>query len=262
MPRPGTAPAWATNTNYSTGPVGVIGTPTKVAPSGGTIADGYLPGDEPGAQNYNYEVNLLCQWVAWLAAGILDGNWEFTGNVQIDGTLLINSDLTMGANKNVSVSGTGQYKRPAQIRVISVYAGKAFGSSTFPPVGSSFSDAWRGQANADALRIPVTVNQGETITKIDVKMYGDTGGVLAATLYKQNDPFSSASPCSETINSTASATDQTLSIAHQSGGVIPLAEAVDGTAWYFVHIVQTGASSTPGSSGPAVNVALVTTTVP
>lgn len=64
MPRPSIVPTWATNNLYSGGPA--VGTPTKVAPSGADIAEGYEPAQEPGAQGFNYNLNLIGQWISWL----------------------------------------------------------------------------------------------------------------------------------------------------------------------------------------------------
>lgn len=62
--RPTTLPDWATDTNYASGPAN--GTATKVVPNAGLIAQGYKPADEPGAQNFNWQLNLLGQWIAWV----------------------------------------------------------------------------------------------------------------------------------------------------------------------------------------------------
>lgn len=64
MARPAALPTWATNVNYSGGPL--IGTPTKIAPAGGRIADGWRPQDLPPGQEENYTQDLQNQWTAYL----------------------------------------------------------------------------------------------------------------------------------------------------------------------------------------------------
>jgi hypothetical protein len=59
-------------------------------------------------------MNLVASWIQWLAAGTLDGNWEFTGNVQIDGAITFGGLLTA-----------------AQINATSYY-GAAGGIASFP----------------------------------------------------------------------------------------------------------------------------------
>lgn len=63
MSRPTAYPNWATNVNYAGGPN--VGTPTKVAPSGGRMADGWRNNDVPPAQEQNYEMDLVNQWIQW-----------------------------------------------------------------------------------------------------------------------------------------------------------------------------------------------------
>lgn len=68
MARPSAYPNWATNVNYAGGPN--VGTPTKVVPSAGRMADGWRNNDVPPAQEENYEMDLLNQWIQWLDAGL------------------------------------------------------------------------------------------------------------------------------------------------------------------------------------------------
>ncbi len=67
MARPAAFPTWATNTNYAGGPD--VGTATKVAPSGGRIADGWRRQDPAVAQEQNYEMNLVDGWLEYFDHG-------------------------------------------------------------------------------------------------------------------------------------------------------------------------------------------------
>lgn len=67
MARPTVLPSWATNPNYAGGIN--IGTPTKIAPSAGRVADGWRNTEVPPAQEQNYEMGLLGDWVNWFDSG-------------------------------------------------------------------------------------------------------------------------------------------------------------------------------------------------
>ncbi len=67
--RPTTYPTWATNTNYASGPA--AGTPTKVTPSAGQIADGWRPQEAPPATQENWWHGFVGDWVTWLDSGSL-----------------------------------------------------------------------------------------------------------------------------------------------------------------------------------------------
>lgn len=64
--RPTDFPTFATNTNYSTGPDN--GTATKIAFTGGEIANGNIkgPGYAPNAKKYNWWMNLVGRWVLYI----------------------------------------------------------------------------------------------------------------------------------------------------------------------------------------------------
>lgn len=78
--KPSVVPTWATDTNFTNGPAAVIGTPTKVAPSAGVRAEGWIPNTAPGAQHENYEKNLIGQWLDYLDDGQLTGPHQVTSN--------------------------------------------------------------------------------------------------------------------------------------------------------------------------------------
>lgn len=73
MAKPGTVPTWATDTNIATGTE--TGTPTKVAPSAGFVAQGLVPGDTFVGPYFNYLLNLITTWIAYLN---LSGTDEIT----------------------------------------------------------------------------------------------------------------------------------------------------------------------------------------
>ena len=71
MPHP-TAPAalptWATDANYTNGPLGIPGTATKVEPAAGVKAEGHIPADRPPPQWENWWKNLAFLWLTFFKA--------------------------------------------------------------------------------------------------------------------------------------------------------------------------------------------------
>lgn len=64
MAQPVVDPNWASDTNFASGPE--IGTPTKIDPGAGVLAQGYVPDERFKAQRTNYVLYWLCQWAAYL----------------------------------------------------------------------------------------------------------------------------------------------------------------------------------------------------
>jgi hypothetical protein len=170
MARPSSLPVWATNANYVGGPA--IGTATCVAPSASAQDEGWEPAQKPGAQNQNWYQNLVYQWVAWLAAGILDGTWQFTGSVTFD------VGLTIAVNQNITLSGTGLYKRGARERKIMI-ANQAVltGSAVTEPAGVIHL-----VSNGDAILCPIQVDSGETITEVGMIVNEDAAMTASVQL--------------------------------------------------------------------------------
>lgn len=68
MSKPVTAPTWATDATFSSGPA--IGAPTKVPPAGWPdVAQGLVPGEAAAAEFLNELFNALCDWTTWLDGG-------------------------------------------------------------------------------------------------------------------------------------------------------------------------------------------------
>ena len=66
MPKPSTAPTWATDANFSGG--AAVGQPTKVDPAGAE-SQGHVPGGTFYSGWLNWFLNLLGAWVGWVAEG-------------------------------------------------------------------------------------------------------------------------------------------------------------------------------------------------
>lgn len=84
MPEPDDQPDWATSTNYTTGPH--TGTPTKVEPGAGRIAEGHIAEEYPDAREFNWWQGVIGRWVNWFRTLIqnqsdLDPNGLHTGEL-------------------------------------------------------------------------------------------------------------------------------------------------------------------------------------
>ncbi len=72
MPKPVTAvPTWASDTNYPADAEPEASTATKVAPTSGQATIGWRPDQIPTAQEQNYWMNLIGDYVAWLATKVV-----------------------------------------------------------------------------------------------------------------------------------------------------------------------------------------------
>lgn len=68
--KPTTLDLFATQTNYTTGPAGLIGTLTKIAPPGAEITEGSKANQAAFAQWENYLKNQWTVWLDWVRLGV------------------------------------------------------------------------------------------------------------------------------------------------------------------------------------------------
>lgn len=90
MPKPTDPALWATDANFVAVGEDWDGEATKVAPSGGRLAEGWEPEMFPPAEEWNWWMNLVGQWTEYLDDGLLEGNHE------IDGDLLVTGNISGG----------------------------------------------------------------------------------------------------------------------------------------------------------------------
>jgi hypothetical protein len=227
MARPGSQPVWATNANYVGGPA--VGTPSCVAPSTSAQQEGWEPGVEPGAQNQNWYQNLVYQWIAWLAAGVLDGTWQFTGSVTFD------VGLTIAANQNITLSGTGLYKRGARERKFMSFG--VLGGSAIYTGATSAAPAIKFSANNDWAYCPIVVEQGETITEVGMVVNEDATQTVSVELYKMNS-LGGGVVGGSASSSTGALLDQRISVT----GLSETVSSGDNTA-YCIRLLGTSAAT-------------------
>lgn len=113
---PTTPFSWAPDANYPSGPD--AGTPTKVAPSSGEIASGFVRGTAAVAQHINWILGSQVQdWLTYLAGlstdaeflGVIDTHiaghpWTFSQAMHLTNSLLIDGLLTI--NNNLQLNGS------------------------------------------------------------------------------------------------------------------------------------------------------------
>lgn len=66
MPKPASVPTWATDANFTNGPTGIPGTATKVEPTAGQKAEGWIPKNKVAAQWLNWFKNAVGGWLVYL----------------------------------------------------------------------------------------------------------------------------------------------------------------------------------------------------
>lgn len=89
MPKPASVPSWGTDANYTNGPTGIPGTVTKVEPTAGQKAEGWIPKNKLAAQWLNWWKNLVYQWLAYVN-GWFDGADELVYPVVKTRTVVVN----------------------------------------------------------------------------------------------------------------------------------------------------------------------------
>lgn len=82
---PNDLPIWATNDNYDDGPA--AGTPTKVATTVDQQENGFDPGQEPGAQQLGFWMNLVYQWLLYMSGLPIAKRWRWFAPLQNNETV-------------------------------------------------------------------------------------------------------------------------------------------------------------------------------
>lgn len=220
MPKPTVLPRWA---NVG----GAVSTPSV-----SKLDVGWLPGEVPPAQFANWLGLHNYNWAAWLDA------------------LFPSDNLVLDANKSVTVSGTGLYKRPARARRIAGAHGVAISGT----VTRSASYVVLGSAGA-VVEFPITVQEGERLTSVTLRC--TDGGADQVNLQIFRIDLTGASLVETQLGTTQSSVGSggALSSVTVSG----LTETVDSTfKTYVARCTQAGGAA----SGIILNGILYTTDVP
>lgn len=107
MPKPVIIPTWASDANYPAGAEPEAGTPTKVAPTTGQGTIGWRPDQIPTAQEQNWWMDLVADWLAYLDGANIDGDLTVTGNLLVTNNGVFDGSVYVATNQNFNMSGTG-----------------------------------------------------------------------------------------------------------------------------------------------------------
>lgn len=232
MAKPVTNPVWATDTNFSSGPK--AGSPTKVEPSTGAKQQGDVPGQQYRGERHNWWMNLVYQWILYLAglasdSEFLNETFVWTGSHRWNGALLFTNDATY-----VTPKITVKYLDLSQ-GVINADSKGVFVEST----GWSFVDP-TGEVN-----VPLELPSGAVITGVEGNGSNDgTPGTIVIRLQRVTP-----NPTAGAANTVGSPVD----ILNNSGstnvllGNLALTAAVDNTASRLILKLMAGTGD--GASG-------------
>lgn len=165
MAKPTTVPTWDN--------AGIDPGPSKQA-------DGWAAGERPPADTFNWLFHWLGLWADYLDAGALDGNFSVSGTLAVTGAttatglVTANNGVTLAANKDVTVSGTGDYKHGDKVLTLAPI-GNVTGT-----VAWDFTNSWLGAGAAGTCVVPVPVKVGDRLKTITGRIYGN--GVTAITV--------------------------------------------------------------------------------
>lgn len=131
MSKPSRTADWATDTLYPAGSNVWNEQPTKVTTSAGHMAVGHEPGERTPAQEMNDWQNVVGQWIAYLDAGVWDGDLEIDGNLLVDDGAEIVGDLTVGGE---IFHGDRQISGSFNVNDMIEYAGSATANGNNPGI--------------------------------------------------------------------------------------------------------------------------------
>ena len=225
-----------------------------IAITAGHGTSGYVTNEVPTSAEINKVFNLAGQWEQYLSDGDLTLN-SITNATTIASTGLITATagITIGANQNVTVSGTGSFKRGAKVRHISPSAGHQIDAGATKVVVNANQDVVNIQAATNAYQIPITVDQGERILLIEARVKDNGSDVITMKVWRAD--YNGTGDVSTQIGTTANSTGAAgLNETLTSGAVTELVSS--GYTTYFAVFTATF------SAGTVIDGIWVTTDVP
>jgi hypothetical protein len=260
MARPSELPEWASG-----------GSAQVVDPTSGKKAIGWTSKEKPANQLLNWWQKNVYSWIDWLAAGVLDGNWEFTGNVKVDGNITsptgiygaTTSDPVLApkgvdaATGNIVaeagyVDGTAIYFENSITIDIPASAGKVKQQTDQP--GEEFDStygvqtAWNFHGNTYPVMFPIVLPVGAVITGYSARVRKTSNGSQTITMMiiATDETSGAAPPYGNPANAdTANGSGATLSsnnpgYASVTPALVPTIAAVDNTHHYTAIVHTNG----------------------
>ncbi len=147
MAQPAQLPTWASNTNYASG--ADAGLPTKIEPTSDEKASGFYRGKRAPPRKFNWIVNLICEWIAWLTRPVVATFTFAGGTVADDGyfspTLALDSgDFSVGTSFGVpymQVPLPGTYRVDVSLHMTDATATPTIKLINYNAFGGSYNNS-------------------------------------------------------------------------------------------------------------------------
>jgi hypothetical protein len=234
MPKPSSLPEWATDANYPAGAEPEAGTPTKVPPSTNQDTVGWRPSQKPPATEWNWWMHKVYEWLAYVDAGIIDGDFQVTGESLFEGPTVFDDAVTAnlgasaGLNAHFEVSGTGRYKHGDRTLVVPA---AAFQPSGYNPASSSSWPVLNGGYYSfstppqDKIVAPIALPSGKRIKSIEwrINKASVSSGMVLSLYRRVADADSALATTTDSTSGASWSTNTALSaVNHTVDSIQPL----------------------------------------
>lgn len=263
MAYPYSDPNWASDTNFSSGTES--GTPTKVSPGAGALAQGWVPSLGFVGPYGNYLLNLLCSWIVgyvkdlhnqveflnkaytWTAAHVFSGGVTFnttavtlTSNMTGAGNIDISGTIEGGLFQIDHASTEYAYKAMrSRVEMVPITINQDNGEAVWS-LAASYGNAYSlTSANTRQLKVPFKAPTGAVLTSVRAGLLDSGSNAMSLYIYRQaEDKASMGSPTLVqlgTTYTTSGAASPTLA----TSGTISSNNTIDNslyTYWIWVTV--------------------------
>lgn len=199
MSKPSATVSWSTDTNYATGPE--TGVSTRLEPSGGVKAQGFIPTEEVPARWLNWALGALGDWTAYLNGlptdpDFVDEDFAWGGEHTFNGLVTFNGGVDFPTVSNLStlnVSGNARFLSGMYLDGTTnelLYANAAVVTprartvlvaleDVAPTTNVGFSDSGVFFSGIEIASIPLRVPRGAVVTGLRYGFSNGSGGTVA-----------------------------------------------------------------------------------
>jgi hypothetical protein len=185
MAKPSAPVTWATDTNYASG--SETGQTTRLAPSSGFKAQGFLPAEECPARYMNWCIGALADWTGYLDALPTDPDFVgvdfvWAGEHEFDDLVTFDATATFNVAPKLASSAELEYTPGRSRTVIIPLVGAV--ASVVPDTEFVFTSAAGGPvASVNGLKyaVPLRLPQGAIVTRVRAVLYRGHGTPGAAS---------------------------------------------------------------------------------